>query len=94
MTTRNYTKYEKPYPTISDLIKDGDYDYIFLYSQEREDTGRVYWVEGGWFPIEKGEIDPSYADQCDIYREVAESVEYYSPEEGVDHCLLIFLRLE
>lgn len=70
----NYKLYDKPYPTIVDLIKGKNYDYV------------SYRLS---FKVEKGEIIPLDGDTYDKYEEVIASEEWNMPEEGIIHGLSV-----
>lgn len=77
-----YKKYNKTYPTIGDLIKDKDYDYVsYRLNFKCEDEF------AGCFKVEKGEIIPLDGDIYGEYEEVIASEEWNMPEEGIIHGL-------
>ena len=79
-----YKKYNKPYPTIGDLIKDKDYDYVsYRLNFKGEDEF------AGCFKSEKGEIIPLDGDTYDKYEEVIASEEWSIPEEEIIHGLSV-----
>ena len=59
-----YKKYNKPYPTIVDLIKGKNYDYV---SYRLNFKGEYEF--SGCFKVEKGEIIPLDGDTYDKYEE-------------------------
>lgn len=79
-----YKKYNKPYPTIGDLIKDKDYDYV---SYRLNFKGEYEFA--GCFKVEKGEIITLDGDTYGKYEEVIESEEWNIPEEGIIHGLSV-----
>lgn len=79
-----YKKYNKTYPTIGDLIKDKDYDYVsYRLNFKGEDEF------AGCFKVEKGEIIPLDRDIYGEYEEVIASEEWSMPEEGIIHGLSV-----
>lgn len=80
----NYKLYDKPYPTIVDLIKGKNYDYV---SYRLNFKGEYEF--SGCFKVEKGEIIPLDGDTYDKYEEVIASEEWNMPEEGIIHGLSV-----
>ena len=88
METSNYTTYDKPYPTIGDLIKGKDYDcmsYRIAYPGCDEEHGTF----AGYFSAKNGEIIPLDGDIYELNEEVIESEEWTIPEEEIQNGLTI-----
>ena len=75
METSNYTTYDKPYPTIGDLIKGKDYEEHGTFA--------------GYFSAKNGEIIPLDGDIYELNEEVIESEEWTIPEEEIQNGLTI-----
>lgn len=68
-------KYTKPYPTIGDLIKNKDYDYVdyrITYSDCNNNTG----IFAGCFKSEDGKIISLDGDVYNEYEKVVASEEW------------------
>ena len=74
------TKCNKPYPTIRDLIKDKDYDYI-SYRLTMKDKSESFFA--GCFKSENGKIIPLDGDVYSLDEEVLRYEEWSKPEEGI-----------
>lgn len=83
--------YNKPYPTIGELIEDKNYDYVsYRISHEDYEEG----VFAGCFHTENGEIIP---DDGDIYcksEKVIASEEWIKPSAGVKNGLMVIVEGE
>lgn len=80
--------YDKPYPTIGDLIKGKDYDcisYRIAYPGCDEEHGTF----AGYFSAKNGEIIPLDGDIYELNEEVIESEEWTIPEEEIQNGLTI-----
>ena len=81
--------YTKQYPTIGELIKDKNYDYVsYRVSHEDYEEG----VFSGYFHTENGEI---ISDDGDIYcksERVIASEEWIQPEAGVTNGLTVIVK--
>ena len=89
METSNYTTYDKPYPTIGDLIKGKDYDcisYRIAYPGCDEEHGTF----AGYFSAKNGEIIPLDGDIYELNEEVIESEEWTIPEEEIQNGLMTY----
>lgn len=89
MRIKNPKVYDKPYPTIGDLIKDKDYDYVFYYLRWK---GTDEFA--GVFRTEKGKIISLDGDVYGNHEEVVESGEWGKPEEGIYHGLTVVCPCE
>lgn len=74
------TKCNKPYPTIGDLIKDQNYDYV-SYRLTMEDKNESIFA--GCFKAENGKIIPLDGDVYGLDEEVLRYEEWNKPEEGI-----------
>ena len=79
--------YSKPYPTIGDLIKDKNYEYV-SYLVNWKDTD----IFVGCFKAEDGIIIPLDGDTYGPEEEVLASKEWSRPEENVYHGLTIVVE--
>lgn len=84
-----YTLYDKPYPTIGDLIKGKNYDYV---SYRLEHRGEYEFA--GCFKVEDGEIIPLDYDTYYPEEEVVASEEWIMPEEGIFNGLSVVCECE
>lgn len=86
-------KYNKPYPTIGELIKDKDYDYVsyrMLIPGFDDENGEF----AGYFSSKNGEIIPLDYDSYYKSEEVIASEEWNMPEEGVKNGLTVIVEGE
>lgn len=84
--------YEKPYPTIGDLIKNKNYDYV-SYRMTIPDKD-MYSEFCGCFAVKDGEIIPLDGD-CYYYSEgVIASEEWENIEEGIKNGLTVVVEGE
>lgn len=74
------TKCNKPYPTIGDLIKDKDYDYI-SYRLTMINKSQSFFA--GCFKSESGKIIPLDGDVYGLDEEVLRYEEWSNPKEGI-----------
>lgn len=85
-------KYSKPYPTIGDLIKNKNYDYvsyrITVLHKENEDPD----IFAGAFKVDSGNIIPLDGDIYDPNKEVIASEEWSDPEDGIKNGLDIVVE--
>ena len=84
-------KNEKSYPTIGDLIKNKDYDYveyrIVIPSEDEPDD-----IFAGAFRTESGEIIPLDGDIYNQNKEVVESEEWSDLENGIKNGITIIVN--
>lgn len=93
-------KYSKPYPTIGELIKDKDYDYVSYrgYDAKRDipkSSGSN--VDGefcGCFKVANGEIKPLDGDSYSKEDAVMFSEEWTMPDEGIEKGLTVIVEME
>lgn len=79
--------YSKPYPTIGDLIKDKNYDYVsYLVNWKYTD------IFVGCFKAEDGRIIPLDGDTYGPEEEVLASEEWSLPEKCVYHGLTVVVE--
>lgn len=83
-------KNEKSYPTIGDLIKNKDYDYVeyrinVSFTDEQKD------IFAGAFRTESGKIIPLDGGIYDSDKEVIKSGEWSNPEKGIKNGITIFV---
>lgn len=86
-------KYNKPYPTIGELIKDKDYDYVsyrMLIPGFDEENGEF----AGCFSSKNGEIIPLDYDTYYESEEVIASEEWNMPKEGIENGLTVVVEGE
>lgn len=86
-------KYSKPYPTIGELIKDKDYDYVsyrMLIPGFDEENGEF----AGCFSSKNGEIIPLDYDTYYESEEVTASEEWNMPKEGIENGLTVVVEGE
>ena len=93
-------KYNKPYPTIGDIIRGKDYDYVSYrgYDEKRNipeatETG----IDGefcGCFKVVNGEIYPLDGDCYDKEETVICSEEWTSPDNGIEKGLTVIVETE
>lgn len=81
-------KNEKSYPTIGDLIKNKDYDYV-EYRVTIPSADEQKDVFAGAFRTESGKIIPLDGDIYDQNKEVIKSEEWSNPEKGIKNGLTI-----
>lgn len=75
-------KNEKSYPTIGDLIKNKDYDYV-EYRVTIHSADEQKDVFAGAFRTESGKIIPLDGDIYDQNKEVIKSEEWSDLEKGI-----------
>lgn len=86
-------KYNKPYPTIGELIKDKDYDYVsyrMLIPGFDEENGEF----AGCFSSKNGKIIPLDYDTYYESEEVIASEEWNMPKEGIENGLTVVVEGE
>lgn len=86
-------KYNKPYPTIGELIKDKDYDYVsyrMLIPGFDDENGEF----AGCFSSKNGEIIPLDYDSYYKSEEVIASEEWNMPKEGIENGLTVVVEGE
>lgn len=80
--------YEKPYPTIEQIIKDENYDYVeyrLFTPTLRKD------VFAGCFKVEDGKLTSKDYDVYDTSEPVLSSEEWSNEEKGIKHGLTIIV---
>lgn len=86
-------KYNKPYPTIGELIKDKDYDYVsYRMLIPGFDEENVEFA--GCFSSKNGEIIPLDYDTYYESEEVIASEEWNMPKEGIENGLTVVVEGE
>lgn len=86
------TKYNKPYPTIGDLIKDKDYDYVsYRVTYPGADKDGEF---AGCFEVRNGDILPLDGDYYGSKEEVIASEEWNSPDEGITNGLTVIVECD
>lgn len=86
-------KYNKPYPTIGELIKDKDYDYVsyrMLIPGFDDENGEF----AGCFSSKNGEIIPLDYDSYYKSEEVIASEEWNMPKERIENGLTVVVEGE
>lgn len=81
-------KNEKSYPTIGDLIKNKDYDYV-EYRVTIPSADGQNDIFAGAFRTESGKIIPLDGDIYDQNKEVIKSEEWSDLEKGIKNGLTI-----
>lgn len=85
-------KYNKPYPTIGEVISGKDYDYI-SYRVVYPDCGdSVNGDFAGCFAVDHGKIIPLDHDTYEYCEEVIASEEWSNPEYGVAKGLTVVVE--
>lgn len=80
--------YKKPYPTIEQIIKDENYDYVeyrLFTPTLRKD------IFAGCFKVEDGKLNSKDYDVYDISEPVLSSEEWSNEEKGIKHGLTIIV---
>lgn len=83
-------KNEKSYPTIGDLIKNKNYDYVeyritIPFANEQKD------IFAGAFKTKSGKIVPLDCGIYDLDKEVVKSEKWSNPEKGIKNGLTIIV---
>ena len=84
-------RYNKPYPTIGELIRDKNYDYIsyrLMIPGFDDENGEF----AGCFSSKNGEIIPLDHDIYHECEEVIASEEWSMPEEGIKNGLTVVVE--
>lgn len=83
-------KNEKSYPTIGDLIKNKDYDYVeyrvTIPSADGQDD-----IFAGAFRTESGKIIPLDGGIYDSDKEVIKSEKWSNPEKGIKNGITVIV---
>lgn len=88
MKESDYIKYNEPYPTIGELIKDKDYDYV-SYRIDYPGCDEEQGAFAGVFAAVDGRIVPLDGDYYGLDEEVLESQEWSDPDQGIEHGFLV-----
>ncbi len=86
-------KYNNPYPTIGELIKSKDYDYVsyrLLIPGYYDDES----IFAGCFSSQNGKIIPLDHDTYSECEEVIASEEWNMPKEGIENGLTVVVEGE
>lgn len=83
--------YYKPYPTIGELIKDKNYDYVSYRVSHKDYEDGVF---AGCFHTENGEIIPDDGDTYYKTEKVIASEEWAEPEAEVKNGLTVIVEGE
>ena len=81
---------EESYPTIGDLIKNKDYDYV-EYRVAIHSADEQKDIFAGAFRTESGKIIHLDGDIYDQNKEVIKSEEWSNPEKGIKNGLTIIV---
>ena len=82
-------KNEKSYPTIGDLIKNKDYDYVeYKVTIPSADEQNIF---AGAFRTESGKIIPLDGDIYDQNKKVIELEEWFDLENGIKNGLTVIV---
>ena len=94
-------KYIKPYPTLKELLKGKNYDYVSYrgYDAKRntppvQHDGTIMGEFCGCFCVEDGEIKSLDYDSYDSAETVIASEEWSLPEEGIIYGLTVVVEME
>ena len=84
-------KNENSYPTIGDLIKNKDYDYVeyritIPFIDEQKD------IFAGAFKVKSGQIIPIDGGIYDLDKEVVKSEKWSNPEKGIKNGITIIVN--
>lgn len=85
------TENEKSYPTIGDLIKNKDYDYV-EYRIAIPSANEPDDIFAGAFRTEAGKIIPLDGDIYNQNKEVIESEEWSDLENGIKNGFTVIVR--
>ena len=88
MKNRDFIKYDEPYPTIGELIKDKDYDYV-SYRIDYPGCDEEHGMFVGCFAAVDGRIVPLDGDSYSLEEKVIESQEWNDPVEGIENGFLV-----
>lgn len=88
MKNQDYIKYSEPYPTIGELIKDKDYDYV-SYRIDYPGCYEEHGTFAGCFAAVDGRIIPLDGDSYSLEEKVIESQEWRDSDEGVENGFLV-----
>lgn len=83
--------YDEPYPTVGELIKNKDYDYV-SYRVMIPELGDKDGIFAGCFSVKNGEIIPLDHDTYYKSEEVISSEEWNDSEEGIKNGLTIIVE--
>lgn len=91
MKKRLINKNEKSYPTIGDLIKNKDYDYIeyrviIPFIDEQRD------IFAGAFKVKSGQVISIDGGIYDKNKKVIKSEEWSNPEKGIKNGITIIVN--
>lgn len=94
-------KYIKPYPTLKELLKGKNYDYVSYrgYDAKRnippvQHDGTIIGEFCGCFCVENGEIKSLDNDTYDSDETVIASEEWSLPEEGIKRGITVIVEME
>ena len=88
MKSQGYIKYSEPYPTIGELIKDKDYDYV-SYRINYPGCDEEHGTFAGCFAAVDGRIVPLDGDSYSLEEKVIDSQEWRDSDEGVENGFLV-----
>lgn len=87
-------KYNKPYPTIGELIAGKDYDYASYRVVYHGCIDPVNGEFAGCFAVDDGKIIPLDHDTYEYCEEVIASEEWSKPKDGVMKGLTVVVECE
>jgi hypothetical protein len=82
-------KYSKPYPTIEEVIKNKDYDYVSYRINHISDEDGIF---AGCFKTENGKIISLDGDSYSLNEKVIASEEWEDEEENINNGLTVIVE--
>ncbi|WP_288682312.1 hypothetical protein [uncultured Eubacterium sp.] len=83
------TEYKEPYPTIGDVVKDKDYDYVsYRITYPENEDGEF----AGCFSVKDNKIIPLDGDVYGLDEIVVASEEWSKPEDGIERGLTVIVK--
>ena len=82
-------KYNKPYPTIKEVIKNKDYDYVSYRIIHISDEDGIF---AGCFKTENGKIISLDGDSYSLNEKVIASEEWKDEEENINNGLTVIVE--
>lgn len=83
------TEYKEPYPTIGDVVKDKNYDYVsYRIAYPGNEDGEF----AGCFSVKDNKIIPLDGDIYGLDEIVVASEEWSKPEDGIKRGLTVIVK--
>lgn len=82
-------KYNEPYPTIKEVIKNKDYDYVSYRISHTSDEDGIF---AGCFKTENGKIISLDGDSYSLNEKVIASEEWKDEEENINNGLTVIVE--